>query len=74
MQGMQVWYLVREIRSHMPCDQKKTYENRSNTVTNLIRTSKNGPHPKKKKNLNQKEKKKRKPGMELKGFQCYFLA
>ena len=29
---------------------------------------------KKKKNLNQKEKKKRKPGMELKGFQCYFLA
>ena len=31
-------------------------------------------HIKKKKNSTKKKKKKRKPGMELKGFQCYFLA
>ena len=44
MQGVWVWSLVWELRSHMPWGQKN--QNRSNTVTNSIKT-KNGPQQKK---------------------------
>ena len=38
-QGVQVWFLVGELRPHMDCDQK-TKNNRSNIVTNSIKTLK----------------------------------
>ena len=53
-QRARVRYLVRDLRSHMPCGQNiKT--NRSSIVTNSIKTLKIGPYTKKKK----KEKKKK---------------
>ena len=36
MLGPWVLSLVGELRSHRPCGQKKTKQNRSNIVTNLI--------------------------------------
>ena len=39
-QGLQVQSLVGELRSHMPCGQKAKTLNRSNTVTNSIKTLK----------------------------------
>ena len=55
MQGVQVCSLVRELRSHMPHGQKNKTENRSNSVTNSIKTSKNN----KKKILKKKKRRKR---------------
>ena len=42
MQGVQVWSLVRELRSHMPSGRKKKKkrENRNNIITNLVKTLK----------------------------------
>ena len=42
----------------------KTYENRSNTITNLIKTSKNGPHKKKKNSTKKKKKEEARHGVE----------
>ena len=54
MQRVQVWSLVRELRSHMPQSQKSRAENkRSNTVINSIKTLKM-VHMKKKKKEFQK--------------------
>ena len=47
------------VRSHMPQGQKNQTKNRSNIVTNPIKTLKNGPHPPAKKNLLKIFKKKR---------------
>ena len=47
-QGARVRYLVRGLRSHMPCGQN-IKANRSSIVTNSIKTLKIGPYPKKKK-------------------------
>ena len=48
MQAVRVWSLGRELRAHMPHDQKnnnnKETWNRSNTVINSIKTLKTGPH------------------------------
>ena len=44
MQGVQIPFLVGKLRSHMPQGQKT--KNRSNIVTNSIKTFKNGPHKK----------------------------
>ena len=38
-----------ELRSHMPLGRKTQTQNRSNILTNSIKTLKNGPHQKKKK-------------------------
>ena len=54
MQGVQVWSLVGELRSHMPRGQKTKTLNRSNIVTNSIKTLKMVPTSKKKKNLKRK--------------------
>ena len=59
VQGEQVQSLVGELRSHMPQGQKTKTQNRSNIVTNLIKTLKM-VHVKKKflkKKLEQKKKK-----------------
>ena len=40
VQGVQVQSLVGELRSHMPQGQKTKTQNRSNIVTNLIKTLK----------------------------------
>ena len=40
MQEVQVQSLIRELRSHMPRGQKNKTENRSNIVTNSIKTLK----------------------------------
>ena len=40
MQGVWVWSLVWELSSHMPHDQKTKTQNRSNTVTNSMKTLK----------------------------------
>ena len=40
MQGVQVQPLVGELRSHMPYDPKTKMQNRSNIVTNSIKTLK----------------------------------
>ena len=40
MQGLQVQSLVEELRSHVPLGQKAKTENRSNIVTNSIKTLK----------------------------------
>ena len=39
--GLQVWYLVRELGSHMHQSQKKALKNRRNTVTNSVKIFKN---------------------------------
>ena len=50
MQGAQVWFLVKELRSHKLCRQNTKHK--IIIVTNLIKTIKNGSYPKEvKKNL-----------------------
>lgn len=51
IQRVQVWSLVRELRSHMPYGWNKTL-NRSNVVTNSIKILKNDPHQKTKTKIN----------------------
>ena len=51
VQGLPVWSLIRELRSHMPHGQKTKTWNRSNVVTNTINTSKMVHIKKKKKEL-----------------------
>ena len=46
--------LVGELRFHLPHGQKTKTENRSNIVTNSIKTLKYGQHEKKKKNLEKR--------------------
>ena len=53
MQGVQVQFLVKKLRYHMPKSQPAKTQNRSNIVTNSI-DFKNGPHQKKKKILKKK--------------------
>ena len=52
--GVWVWSLVREPRLHMPCGQNTKIENRSNIVTNSVKTLKM-VHVKKKKIKKKKE-------------------
>ena len=40
MHGVQVWFLVWELRSHMPWSQNNQTINRSSTVTNSVKTLK----------------------------------
>ena len=47
----------RELRSYMPQGQKTKTQNRSNLVTDSIKTFKNGPHQKKQTNKNHNNKK-----------------
>ena len=49
VQGVRVWSLVEELRSYMPQDQKAKRRNRSNIVTNSIKTLKMAYIKKKKK-------------------------
>ena len=44
VQGVRIPPLVRELRSHMPQGQKPKTRNRSNIITNSIKTLKSGPH------------------------------
>ena len=53
MQGVWVRNLVRELKSHMPCNQKTRTQNRSNIVTNSEKDFKNLPRQK---NLKKKIK------------------
>ena len=48
VQGVRVRSLIRELGSHMPHSQKIKIQNRSNIVTNSIKTLKSGPYYKKK--------------------------
>ena len=60
MQGAHVPSLARELGPHLPPGQNtkikkiKKKKNRNNTVTNSIKTFKNGPHQNKKKILKKK--------------------
>ena len=65
MQGVRVQSLVGELRSHMPCGQNTKTWNRSNIVTNSIKTLK-WSMSKRKKNLIKKEKEVRQQIPELK--------
>jgi len=44
MQGVHVWSLIGELRSHMPFSQEKKKKNRHNIVTNSVKTLRNDPH------------------------------
>ena len=49
MQGVQVWSLVRELRSHMPRSQKTENIKQKQYCNKFNKEFKNGPHQKKKK-------------------------
>ena len=50
-QGVGLWSLVRELRTHMPLSKKQNINNRSNIVIKYNKSFKKGPLPKKKKKL-----------------------
>ena len=61
MKGMQVQFLVRELRFHMSCGKKKTHKhkteaNKQTKSNKFNKAFENGPHQKKKKNLFNKKR------------------